>query len=115
MKPATIIILALMIGVVAVACTNQPGNTAPDTVGNVSDAGNPPGRYGGNLTPEERQQAYAQMMQQAIAACDGKATGDSCVIQNPRGERNGTCEAINETNDTLSCRGSFRRPTMPQQ
>ena len=53
-----------------------------------------------NLTEQERQQMIEQRMQMMQAACQGKAEGDSCSVQSPRGERKGTCKTQNET---LAC------------
>ena len=58
--------------------------------------------YGGNMTPEQRQQLFTAMRQAATNACSGMSEGDSCTIpgQNGRSDRTGTCETYN---DTLSC------------
>lgn len=47
------------------------------------------GRFG-ILTQEQRQ----QLMQQAEAACTGKAGGDNCTMQTMQGNRNGACQTI---------------------
>ena len=121
MKAAILLLLTLIAGaIVACAPPNTGAGSGQDQVG---PQGNPPatapaatgaparGPGGFNMTPEQRQ----QMMQQAADACQNKAAGDGCVLQSPRGERNGTCEQQNNTqqNSTLVCRGSFRqRPPM---
>lgn len=46
---------------------------------------------------EEQQQQFAQA---AITACAGKAEGDACVFENPRGNSTGSCA---NRNGTLSC------------
>ena len=42
---------------------------------------------------EERQQI-------AIEACEGRKEGDKCILENPRGEMEGTCQKID---DNLAC------------
>jgi len=60
------------------------------------------------MTLEQRQafeQERTQAMQAAAAACEGKAQGEACVVQNARdgSARSGTCESRNASNGTLAC------------
>ncbi|VVC02178.1 Uncharacterised protein [uncultured archaeon] len=63
-----------------------------------------PGGNIGNLTDAQRQQLFQQRMQQAVAACEGKTAGESCALQNARGNMTGTCQS---QNSTLLCMGGF--------
>jgi hypothetical protein len=49
----------------------------------------------GNLTEEQMQQMIEQMRRAAADACNGRAEGDSCAMQTPRGNATGTCSAQN--------------------
>lgn len=69
--------------------------TMPGYQGNRT-RGNYTGGPGMNMTEEQRQ----QFMQQGINACQGKSESDSCTMQTPRGETNGTCRSFN---GELSC------------
>jgi hypothetical protein len=53
-----------------------------------------------NLSDEERQKLMQEREKSAIDACNGKADGDSCTIQNSVGEISGTC---NMQQDNLIC------------
>jgi len=72
----------------------QGGDNQQVGAGPPAFAGNGPGPgMGRNMTDEQRQQFFQQMTQ----ACHGKAEGDSCTMQNPRGNSTGTCRTMNET------------------
>ena len=60
----------------------------------------------GNMTPEQRQQMMATMIQQVTDACQGMNDGDNCTIQNQRGNRTGTCAT---QNGTIMCNAGFNR------
>jgi predicted small secreted protein len=60
--------------------------------------------FTGNLTDAQRQQLFEQRMQQAIAACNGKADGDACALQSQRENFTGNCRSLN---NTLSCSGGM--------
>jgi len=83
-----------------------------------------PGRSAfGNITGAQRQ----QMMQAWQAACDGKAAGDACSVQNAFGNaQRGMNGTFGDRNGTLSCtpsgmggrngtRGGFGRPPQAPQ
>ena len=83
-------------------CVSSDQGQAPS--GNHSWRGGRPGNFTGgrfgNLTDEQRQQMFNQL----AAACQGKAAGDACEMQTPRGNMTGTCETRNET---LVCSAGF--------
>ena len=47
-----------------------------------------------NLADEQRDQVIQEREQQAQDACVGKAEGDSCSIENPMGQMEGTCTQL---------------------
>ncbi|MFH1247447.1 MAG: hypothetical protein V1644_03635 [Candidatus Micrarchaeota archaeon] len=62
------------------------------------------GRGGQNMTDEQRQQFFNERLQVAMAACQNKTSGDTCIVQSPRGGLNGTCST---QDGILSCQVSF--------
>jgi len=98
--PSFILLLALLStgGFVLSGCTGSSDQSPPPGQGqrNLQDFNRTGFSPGSTMTDEQRQ----QMMQAAIFACSGKADGDACVIQNSRGDMNGTCRSMN---GTLSC------------
>jgi len=71
---------------------NQQGGSASHAFGNRTGMRNGNGSFG-NMTDEQRQ----QMAQQAAAACDGKAAGDSCAISFGRMNATAVCVARNSS------------------
>jgi hypothetical protein len=95
---------------------SQQDNSAQNS-GNPQMGGGPNGRFGnrtggfpGNLTQEQRQQMFAERTRLATAACENKAEGESCEMQNQRGNMPGACKT---QNGTLMCSfgdGGFNSP-----
>ncbi|MGC8851463.1 MAG: hypothetical protein ACP5O3_04580 [Candidatus Micrarchaeia archaeon] len=56
-----------------------------------------------NLTDAQRQQFLEERMQ----ACNGKAEGDSCALQDARGNAVGACSSLNGTLECVVARGNF--------
>lgn len=93
----TIITTAILVLALA-SCTSTTDDGFPD-----DQSRNMEGQHRGNMTgkpPEnmtaDRQAAMAQMQQQLTAACEGKAAGETCTVQTPRGETTATCTAAEE-------------------
>jgi Flp pilus assembly protein TadG len=92
---------------------------ANTTVSSQNNSGSQPLRWDDrnttNMTDAERQQMFESMMQAASAACQNKTEGDSCTMQNQRGEMSGTCKT---QEDKLMCMGagpSGRRGPPPNE
>jgi hypothetical protein len=80
-------------------------------MGGPGQMGGPMGdQMGGQMRPrgggEMRPGFDNEMNTQMSDACEGKNEGDSCTIQSPMGEEQGTCTLIN---DNIICMGSMRR------
>ena len=89
-----LIIVSLVSIIIISGCTSSDRETAP-IQGNGDYQNNNRQRAGnfGNLSEEQRQQFIEQRMQMMMAACQDKKDGDSCALQNQRGQRAGTCKA----------------------
>jgi len=107
----TIIAIAALF--VLSSCSSAPPSPTGDHFG-------PRGGFGrGNMTDEQRQQMMDQMRQSGIDACQGKSNGEDCMMENPRGQINGTCSTSDD--GSVQCRGqrpngnwSGQRPPRPQ-
>jgi len=108
--------LLLVFGTVITACTSQnPSNSTSQSASNSGAPSNNQGvpnrtgAYRGNLSTADRQAMIQQRRQAAIDACSGKNVGDSCVMENPRANITGTCNALNTTVQCMANR-TFNGP-----
>lgn len=107
-----LILLLIFTSVVLAGCVNSDQNNSGT---GTSNGQNQSMRQFGqnrtsNLTAEQRQQLVNERLQQAENACQGKAEGDACSIQSPRGSRAGTCKT---QQDKLLCSTGFRGQNGP--
>ena len=97
-------VLALSLILAGCVESTGGGSSPQDKAQGRQFGGRPP--FGGNLTPQQRDEFINARIEAATKACDGKAVGDNCSLESPRGEINGTCF---EMNGTVGCRAGFGR------
>lgn len=114
----SLLAVVLLAGAVALSgcvSSGQPADSGSGEGVRQAGAGNRMGfGPGGNLTPEQRQQMFEERTRLAAEACKGKAEGDSCAMQDQRGNTTGACAT---RNGTLACgfgNGTWQgRPNRP--
>ena len=110
---AAFVLLLLLVSAIGLSACTSAGGPGQEGFGEgPGNRGGGPG-FSGNLTEEERRQLMQETMQAGIAACGGKAEGDSCAVRGLGGNATGTCRALN---GTLSCgfgAGSRQGGTLP--
>lgn len=91
-KLSTTILFLLIISIFTIGCTKNNERFSEINEQKFQGRTNNDGNL--NKTMNQKTTPNSEMRQNSIDACSNRSEGDSCTIDSPRGQREGTCKTV---------------------